>query len=100
MLVIVSLLLTISPWRYLHSHALRLGLINQGLAVVAFVSDQMLCWHAINQALSLATVRSGTLCNNDSERHTMRIHGQMYLGVEPPFVRPMPSLPPLAPVAC
>jgi hypothetical protein len=37
----------------------------------------------------LRAVRCGTLCNKDSDRHTRRIHGQMYLGVEPPFVRPM-----------
>ena len=30
----------------------------------------------------------------------VRIHGQMYLGVEPPFVIAMPSLPPRAPAAC
>ena len=29
----------------------------------------------------------------------MRIHGQMYLAVEPPFVRAMPWFPPLAPAA-
>ena len=29
----------------------------------------------------------------------MRIHGQMYLGVKPPFVRPISWLPPLAPQA-
>ena len=28
----------------------------------------------------------------------MRIHGQVYLGVEPPFVRPAASVPPSAPV--
>lgn len=30
----------------------------------------------------------------------MRIHGQVQLGVEPPFVNPMSWLPPLAPAAC
>ena len=35
----------------------------------------------------LVAIRSGTLCNKESDRHTMRIHGQVYLGVEPPFVR-------------
>jgi hypothetical protein len=47
----------------------------------------MLCREAFNQAASLRTIRRGTLRHNDSERQTMRIHGQMYLGVEPPFVR-------------
>jgi hypothetical protein len=40
-----------------------------------------------NQAASLRAIRSGTFRNNNSERHTMRIHGQMYLCVDPPFVR-------------
>jgi hypothetical protein len=40
--------------------------------------------------LSFCAIRSGTFCSNNSERHTMRIHGQMYLGVEPPFVRLIP----------
>ena len=34
-----------------------------------------------------------------SDRHTMRIHGQMYLGIEPPFVRLIAWLPPTAPAA-
>ena len=36
---------------------------------------------------------------NLSKRHTMRIHGQMYFGVEPPFVRFIAWLPPTAPAA-
>jgi hypothetical protein len=68
-------------------HSLAGGLIDDRLAVVAFISDQMLGRDACDQAASLRTIRCGTLCNNDSEWQTMRIHGQMYLGVEPPFVR-------------
>lgn len=47
--------------------------------------------HALT--VSLRTIRRGTLRKNDSERHTMRLHGQMYLGVEPSFVRLMSWLP-------
>ena len=68
-------------------HALACSLIDDRIAVVAFISDQMLGRDAGNQAASLRTIRCGTLCNNDSEWQIMRIHGQMYLGVEPPFVR-------------
>ena len=32
-------------------------------------------------------IRCGIRSDKESHRHTMRIHGQMYLGVEPPFVR-------------
>jgi len=66
---------------------LRLGLRHDGVAVVAFVGKQMVHFEPIHQPLSLCTICSGTFCNNRSERQTMRIHGQMYLGVEPPFVR-------------
>jgi hypothetical protein len=27
----------------------------------------------------LRAIRAGAFCNNNSERHTLRIHGQMYL---------------------
>ena len=40
-----------------------------------------------------------TRTDKESHRHTMRIHGQMYLGVAPPFVRPIAWFPPRAPAA-
>ena len=89
----------LSRW-YHRLHALLLGQRDDGVAVVAFVGDQMLGTQTLNEFMSQATVRSGSFCSKDSDRHTMRIHGQMYLGVEPPFVIAMPSLPPRAPVAC
>ena len=75
--------------RYDRDHALALRLIHNRIAVISFVGDQVIGAHAFDQAASLRAIRPGTLRNNDSERHTMRIHGQMYLGVEPPFVRLM-----------
>ena len=81
-------------------HALLSCLLDDRVTVVAFVCQQIIGLHARDQAVSLRTIRCGTLCNNDSERHTMRIHGQMYLGVEPPLVRLMSWFPPLAPAAC
>jgi hypothetical protein len=50
----------------------------------------MFSTQAFNQTTSFRAIRDGSCCNNHSDRHTMRIHGQMYLGVEPPFVRPRP----------
>ena len=84
-------------------HALLLGKRDDGVTVVTFVGDQMLGTQTLNEFRRQARVRSGSLCSKDSDRHTMRIHGRMYLGVEPPsftFVRPIPSLPPRAPAAC
>ena len=68
-------------------HTPTCGLIDDRIAVVAFIGNQMLCCDPFHQAASLRAICHGTLRDNDSERHTMRIHGQMYLGVEPPFVR-------------
>ena len=70
-------------------HTLRPGFLHEGVAVVALVSQQAVHPEAVDQPLSLRTICSGTFCNKRSERQTMRIHGQMYLGVEPPFVRLM-----------
>jgi len=71
-------------------HSLTLCLFDDRIAIIPFVGNQMLCREAVDQAASLRAIRCGTLCNKDSDQQTMRIHGQMYLGVEPPFVRLMP----------
>lgn len=99
MLVVFTLLLSVlSRWNDgLHSLVPRL--LNNGVAVVALVGNQVFCNKSLNQFASMATVRSGSFCSKDSDWHTMRIHGQMYLCVEPPFVRPIPSFPPRAPAA-
>ncbi len=70
-------------------HVLALGLIHDGVAVIALIGQKIVGLDPFNQALSLCAISSGTLSNNDSDRQTNRIHGQMYLGVEPPFVRLM-----------
>ena len=88
--VISALLFAVLAWRDNGIHALFVGLLNNGITVVALISQQVLGGHADNQWLSLRAICTGTVCNNDSERHTKRIHGQMYLGVEPPFERLMP----------
>ncbi len=78
---------------------LALRLIDESIAVVATIRQQIVRAQSFDQAASLCAICRGTLCNKDSDRQTMRIHGQMYLGVEPPFVRLMSWLPPLAPAA-
>ena len=45
--------------------------------------------YTLNEWESLTDIRTGTRCNNDSDRHPMPIHSQMYFSVEPPFVRLM-----------
>jgi len=88
--VIFALSFSIFSWRDHRLYALRSRLFNDGIAVVTSVGDQVLGRDASNESLSLCAVCSGSFRSNDSDRHTMRIHGQMYLGVEPPFVRLIP----------
>jgi hypothetical protein len=45
----------------------------------------------LHQATSLRAICSGTLCNKDSDRHTLPIDGQMYRGVEPLLCAPCPD---------
>lgn len=87
--VIRTLLFAVFARRNLRLHLLPRGLFDDLVAVVPLIGDQMLGRKPFDQFASLRTIRHGTRCNKDSDRHTMRIHGQMQLGVEPPFVRPI-----------
>lgn len=62
---------------------------NDLVGVISPVSKQILCIKAFYQLGCNCAIRCGTRCNKESYWHTMRIHGQMYLGVEPPLVRSM-----------
>lgn len=59
------------------------------IGVIPPISEQVLCGKAFYQLSCNCAIRCGTRCNKESYWHTMRIHGQMYLGVEPPLVRSM-----------
>ena len=74
-------------WRDDRIHALVFSLLYDGVAVIAFIGQQIIGADVFDQATCLCAIRRGTWCNKDSDRQTMRIHGQMYLGVEPPWVR-------------
>ena len=63
------------------------SLVYKFIAVISAISQKHLRAQTINQCARFLAISSGTFCNSNSERHTMRIHGQMYFGVEPPFVR-------------
>ena len=77
MLVIASLLFSVfARWDH-GAHALGRGLLDDGIAVVALVGQQVFGTESFNQLCSLRAICGGTLRNNDSERHTKRIHGQM-----------------------
>lgn len=98
-LIIIALFFPIPPgWNNCLTACLHC-LIKNLIAIITTVCKQKLRGNAVNQSCCLRAIRCGTCCNSNSDRHTMRIHGQMYFTVEPPFVRPIPWLPPLAPAA-
>ena len=68
-------------------HSCVMSLIDDNVCIIATISEQDFRVDSFNQSASMRTICCGTFCSKDSDRHTMRIHGQMYLGVEPPFVR-------------
>jgi len=57
------------------------------ITIVSFIRKQIFSIDSFGKIFSLAAISSGSFWDKHSDRHTMRIHGQMYLGVEPPFVR-------------
>ena len=71
------------------AHSLPGRLFKNGVGIVAPVGQKMPGSQAFDEVSCLCAIRCGTWRNKNSDRQTMRIHGQMYLGVEPPFVRPM-----------
>ena len=76
-IVIASLRLSVfARWDH-DAHALSSGLLDDGIAVVALVGQQVFGAEPFNQLCSLRAICCGTLRNNDSDRHTIRIHGQM-----------------------
>ncbi len=57
MLIVVARFFTVAARRNLYLHALALGLRLNGIAVVAFIRNQMLGIHTINELCSLRTIR-------------------------------------------
>ena len=93
--VILTLFLAVLPRRYDGLHVLRSGLVDNLVAVVPLVGEQPFRSKAFNQVTSLLTIMDGTLSDRDSDRHTIRIHGQMYLGAYPLLCVPYPDSHPL-----
>lgn len=80
-------LFTVSLRRDNRLHASRCSLLNDSVGIVCLIGQQHFRRYAVNQGNGLGAIRDGTCRNNRSERHTLPIHGQRYLAVEPPFVR-------------
>ena len=99
MFVIAALFLTILFGRNNDFATRPNRFVDEFVCVITPIRQKKLSRNAVDQCCRLGAIRCGTRCNNNSDRHTMRIHGQMYFTVEPPFVRSIPWLPPLAPAA-
>ena len=84
--IIVTLFFTVLLRRDHRFHPRRNRIGQDIICVIAPVCQQDLRRNTLYQVDSFFTIRSGTFCNKDSDWHTIRIHGQMYFGVEPPFV--------------
>ena len=75
--VIRPLDLSVSFGRDNNLHALLLGLSNNDISIVSFVCKEMFGSYALDELTSVRAIRCGTFRNKDSDRHTMRIHGQV-----------------------
>ena len=64
-------------------HVCRKGRAYDFVRVVSPVAEKVFSCNSVNQGAGFRAISCGTCCNNRSDRHTMRIHGQVYLGVEP-----------------
>lgn len=81
-------------------HSLLLRVIYNRVGVVPLVGQKVIGAQTVDPVGSMRTIRVCILSDNDSDRQTMRIHGQMYLGIESPCVRLMSWFAPFAPAAC
>ena len=84
--IIVTLFFAVSLGRNHRFHPSRNRIGQDIICVIATVCQQDFRRNTLYQVDSFFAIRSGTFCNKYSDWHTIRIHGQMYFGVEPPFV--------------
>ena len=62
---------------------------NDCVCIIAPICQKIFRLESLDQLCCNCAIRCGPRSGKESHRHTMRIHGQMYPGVEPPFVRPI-----------
>ena len=76
-------------WRNDRCHAFVNRLEDHCICIIATICQKIFRLKSHDQLRYNCAIRCGTRSDKESHRHTMRIHGQMYLDVEPPFVRPI-----------
>ena len=76
--VIFALFLTVLLGRDDNIYSGRKRKSNDFRCVIATICQKILGAYSLDKVYSLLAISSGAFCNNNSDRHTMRIHGQMY----------------------
>ena len=89
MFVIFPQVFSVFSWWNDRYHFLINRFENDCVRIIASICQKIFRLESLDQLRCNCAIRSGTRSDKESHRHTMRIHGQMYLGVEPPFVRPI-----------
>ena len=87
--VVFTLFLAVPFGRDHSLHTRQICIDQDVICVITPIRQQNFRRNTLNQVDSFFTICSGAFCNKDSDWHTIRIHGQMYFGVEPPFVLDM-----------
>lgn len=87
--VVFPQMLSVLSWRNDRCHAPVNSLEDDCICIIAPICQKIFRLESLNQLRCNCAIRCGTRSDKESHRHTMRIHGQMYFGVEPPFVRPI-----------
>ena len=87
--IILPRMFSAFPWRNDRYHSLVNRLEDDCVRIIASICQKIFCLKSLDQPRCNCAIRCGTRSDKESHRHTMRIHGQLYLGVEPPFVRPI-----------
>ena len=87
--VVFPQMFSVLSWWNDRRHALVNSLEDDRVCIIAPVCQKVLCPESRNQLRCNCAIRCGTRTDKESHRHTMPIHGQRYLGVEPSFVRPI-----------
>ena len=75
--IILAQLFSVLPGRNDRRYSPFQGLIKYFIAIIPPICQKILGTKTVNQRDCLLAIRRCALCNNRSERHTMRIHGQM-----------------------
>lgn len=89
-LIIITFFFAVLLRRYYSNHSVICSKFDDFIGIISTVRQQAVCFYSVDKLHSFFAISSGTFCNKDSDRHTIRIHGKVNFSIEPPFVRLMP----------